>query len=68
MDIQMPVLDGFTATQLIKEINPDVPVIAQTAYAYSTELELSKKVGCVDYIVKPIQQDELLKKIVKYVK
>ncbi len=67
MDIQMPDIDGFTATRLIKETNPAVPVIAQTAFAYSTEQELSKKAGCVDYLVKPIQQEELINKIAQYI-
>lgn len=66
MDIQMPIMDGFTATQKIKALNPEIPVIAQTAYAYSTEIELSKKAGCSDYLVKPIQQEQLIKKIAEF--
>ncbi|NMC99056.1 MAG: response regulator [Bacteroidales bacterium] len=67
MDIQMPIMDGFTATQKIKEIQPQIPIIAQTAYAYSTEIELSRKAGCSDYIVKPIQQDILIQKINQFI-
>lgn len=67
MDIQMPIMDGFTASQKIKEINPNIPIIAQTAYAYSTEIELSRKAGCSDYIVKPIQQDILIHKINQFI-
>lgn len=66
MDIQMPILDGFSATMLIKELKPEVPVIAQTAYAYSTEIDLSKKAGCSDYLVKPIQQELLIEKIATF--
>jgi iron complex outermembrane recepter protein len=33
MDIRMPVMDGFTATKIIRESKPDIPIIAQTAYA-----------------------------------
>ena len=66
MDIQMPIMDGFTATKLIKEINPLIPVIAQTAYAYATEKEESFNVGCCDYLVKPLNQNELLSKIAYY--
>jgi CheY-like chemotaxis protein len=68
MDIQMPLMDGFQATAEIRKYNKEVPIIAQTAYAYSKEIELSKSVGCNDYIVKPIQQEELLTKIKEYVK
>lgn len=66
MDIQMPIMDGFSATQKIKAIKPEVPIIAQTAYAYSTEIELSKRAGCSDYLVKPIQQEQLIKKIIEF--
>jgi len=68
MDIQMPIMDGFTATKKIKELNSDIPVIAQTAYAYSTEIEMSKQVGCSDYIVKPIELEVLIEKIKRYAK
>ncbi len=68
MDIQMPLMDGFQATAEIRKYNKEVPIIVQTAYAYSKEIELSKSVGCNDYLVKPIQQEELLTKIKEYVK
>ncbi|NSW45002.1 MAG: PAS domain S-box protein [Bacteroidales bacterium] len=68
MDIQMPIMDGFVATQKIKILKPDIPVIAQTAYAYSTEIEMSKQVGCSDYIIKPIELEVLIQKIEQYAK
>lgn len=66
MDIQMPIMDGFSATQKIKALKPEIPVIAQTAYTYSTEIELSKRAGCSDYLVKPIQQELLIEKIKEF--
>lgn len=60
MDIRMPVLDGFEATKQIKILKPDIPVIAQTAYAFSSEKERILKAGFNDYITKPIEYDKLL--------
>ncbi len=68
MDIRMPVMNGFEATRLIKEIRPDVPVIAQTAYAFSEERDKILAVGCDDYLSKPIRKEYLLNLIDKYSK
>jgi PAS domain S-box-containing protein len=63
MDIKMPVMDGYEATRLIKSLNPNLPVIAQTAY--STEIDRSKVLacGCSDFISKPIKKELLISKI-----
>jgi two-component system cell cycle response regulator DivK len=66
MDMKMPVLDGFETTIRIKKINPKIPVIAQTAYAMHDEKIKCMKVGCDDYLSKPISLDELLKTLRKY--
>ena len=63
MDIQMPVLNGYEATKTIKKHYPQIPVIAQTAYAMSGEKEKSYKAGCDDYIAKPLDQKLLFSKI-----
>ena len=63
MDIQLPVLDGYQATIEIKKIRPDLPVIAQTAYALIEERQRCYDVGCDDYIAKPIEPLRLLDKI-----
>lgn len=63
MDIQMPVLDGYEATQQIKEINEDIPVIAQTAYAMPEDSEKYIEAGCSDYIAKPISLEIFIDKI-----
>jgi PAS domain S-box-containing protein len=54
MDIKMPVMDGVTATKQIKQFRPDIPVIAQTAYALEEEIEKFKNEGFDDYLTKPI--------------
>lgn len=66
MDIKMPEMDGYQATQLIKAINPNVIVIAQTAFALANEKEKARKAGLDDYISKPIDRDKLLLLIEKY--
>ena len=67
MDIKMPVMNGLSATKLIKEKLPKLPIIAQTAYAFSTEKEVALNAGCDDYVTKPLEKDTLLKVISKYV-
>jgi signal transduction histidine kinase/CheY-like chemotaxis protein len=71
MDMQMPVMDGYTATKEIKrwekETNAvETPVIALTAYALRDESEKSRKVGCCDHITKPVKKALLLETILKY--
>jgi CheY-like chemotaxis protein len=59
MDIKMPKMDGYTAMHLIKEMRPELPVIAQTAYALSHDKEDALDAGFDSYISKPIPADEL---------
>ncbi|GAB4283435.1 MAG: hypothetical protein Kow0068_08330 [Marinilabiliales bacterium] len=68
MDLQMPEIDGFKATIEIKKIKPDIPIIAQTAYALDMEREKSLQVGCSDYITKPILPENLIRILNKYLK
>jgi signal transduction histidine kinase/CheY-like chemotaxis protein len=60
MDLMMPAMDGFETTKQIKEMNPLLPIIAQTAFAYEKGKDDAKAAGCDDYITKPIQQSELV--------
>ena len=60
MDLKMPVMDGFEATKIIKELRPDLPVIAQTAYARDTDKNRALECGCSDFISKPFTKDALL--------
>lgn len=59
MDIRMPVMDGYEATRQIRKFNPDVVIIAQTAFALTGDDEKSLEAGCNDYISKPIHKDKL---------
>jgi signal transduction histidine kinase/CheY-like chemotaxis protein len=66
MDVRMPVMDGFEATQLIRNILPDIPIIAQTSYAMDGDREKSIASGCTDYISKPFNLKEFMEIIAKY--
>lgn len=68
MDIKMPVLDGYAATNKIREFDSDVPIIAQTAFAMSDERLKALEAGCTDYIAKPFRKNEVLSMIRKYQK
>lgn len=65
MDLQLPALDGFATTRIIKqnEATRGVPVVALTAYAMSGDAERALAVGCDAYITKPIDPDEFPKAI-----
>jgi hypothetical protein len=60
MDIQMPEMDGYEATRRIKAIAPELPVIAQTAHAFSEERERCLAAGMIGHLAKPIDPQALL--------
>ena len=68
MDMSLPVMDGWTATQTIKsdaELK-GIPVIALTAHAMEGDREKAMAAGCDDYDTKPIELPRLLEKIGKF--
>ncbi len=72
MDIQMPVMDGLTATEQIRFLKTkqalSVPIIAMTANAFKEDVEVCKKAGMNDHVSKPIDFSVLIDKIEKYLK
>jgi CheY-like chemotaxis protein len=71
MDIQMPVLDGYSATTQIRAYEQQqqlqrTPILALTAYALKEEMEKCLKVGCDAHMTKPIKKDTLLAAINEY--
>lgn len=68
MDMEMPEMNGYDATVILKKEYPDIPVIAQTAYASPEEKNKCLEVGCDDYLAKPIQMHKLFTVISKHLK
>ncbi|HAF27492.1 MAG TPA: hypothetical protein DCG75_00450 [Bacteroidales bacterium] len=66
MDIRMPVLDGYEATKQIREINSNVPIIAQTAFAAIPEHQEMLEFGFTEFIAKPLTETILDQIINKY--
>ena len=63
MDINMPVMDGYEALRGVREIAPDVPVIALTAYAFETDRQRMFQAGFNECLAKPLRADELRTRI-----
>jgi CheY-like chemotaxis protein len=68
MDVGMPEMDGITATQAIRRLQPDKgpKIVAVTAYALAGDREKCLEVGMDDYITKPVQKKELEAILMKY--
>jgi CheY-like chemotaxis protein len=68
MDLSLPVMDGWEATRQLKANDNlrSIPVIALTAHAMKGDEERALAAGCDDYLVKPLDEDELIAKIQKY--
>jgi signal transduction histidine kinase len=68
MDLNMPVMNGYEATQKIKELNPEIPVIAITAFPYQLEVDKASADLFDGYVVKPVEKDDLFLRISKALK
>ena len=66
MDIRMPIMDGYEATLLIKQIRPELPIIAHTAYSSDKDIQNAIESGCDTVISKPINLKEFQKTIVTF--
>ena len=64
MDIQLPVMDGYTSAKKIRELGKKVIIIAQTAYSLSGDMENILASGFDDYIIKPIYSEQLIEKLI----
>ena len=64
MDMQMPVMDGFTATRLLRKKGLKVPIIALTAHAMKGFEQTVVEAGCTGYLTKPVDIDKLLQTLV----
>ena len=66
MDLKMPVMDGLTAIEKIREFKPDLPIIVLTASILPSNRETAFHVGCNDYMTKPFDSKFLMETIAKY--
>jgi PAS domain S-box-containing protein len=66
LDVRLPDAIGWELAREIKSFRPDLPVVAQTAFAMSSDYEKSRESGCDDYISKPIRRETLIKLMDKF--
>jgi CheY-like chemotaxis protein/HPt (histidine-containing phosphotransfer) domain-containing protein len=72
MDMEMPVLDGYSATRIIRGknspvLNPDIPIIAMTAHAMQRDLDRCMEAGMNGYLTKPVKKQDLAAVIERFV-
>lgn len=65
MDMKMPLLDGYKATQELRKLDKTIPIVALTAYAFPSDRSKALECGCADYLAKPVKKAELLQIIEK---
>ena len=63
MDVQMPVMDGYEATEALRKRGFEAPIIAVTAYALSRDLSRAMAAGCNDFVTKPLVPAQLIRKV-----
>ena len=66
MDVRMPGLDGLSAAGIIRELNPTIPIIATTAFAFETDREMALAAGCNGYMSKPLEAEKLKTMVERY--
>ena len=66
MDLKMPVMDGFEATMKIKEIRPNLPILALTAYSQESDRKRAMECGCSEVLVKPVEKTILFRHLKNY--
>ena len=73
MDMEMPVMDGYTATRTIRKWEVEqglktTPIVALTAHALIEERQKCHDAGCTDHVAKPIKKAPLIEAILRYTK
>ena len=69
MDISVPIIDGWKATQILKseEATASIPVIALTAHALAEDRETARSVGCDGYLAKPCEPRTVVAEVEKFI-
>ena len=67
MDIRMPIMDGYEATQIIKNLRQDLPVIAYTAFCNRKDIANALNAGCDTVVKKPIDITEFKQTVKKFI-
>ena len=67
MYVRMPDMSGLDATRIIKEVNPDIPVVALSAYAFDDNIREAREAGCDEFMAKPFRVEDLLDTVQRYV-
>lgn len=65
MDLDMPIMNGYEATKIIRTRNKQIPIIAQTAYTQKENKERTTNVGFNDFLSKPVMMYDLIRLIFK---
>jgi CheY-like chemotaxis protein len=68
MDIQLPDMNGWQATKIIKKVNKDLPVIIQSAFSMDSHVRKSMEAGCDFFIAKPVDSRllfDMIKKVIQ---
>ncbi len=66
MDIAMPIMDGYEATQIIRRSFQALPIIGLSSHAMQGDAEKAIAAGCTDYLTKPVDEDLLFAKLKEY--
>ena len=67
MDMQMPIMDGLTATKIIKGSHPNLPILAVTANAFGSDRDAAFAAGCDEFVTKPVNATLCLETIARFI-
>jgi signal transduction histidine kinase/CheY-like chemotaxis protein len=66
MDMHMPIMNGYEASEVISGLRPELPIIAQTAFVLPEDVKKCYAAGCTGYLAKPIRKEQLLNTLAEY--